>query len=113
MNPSENSQRTRTISFASDAHLCQEGRLAVAVSRSMDSGATAGASLIRWLRQRWGAGPWPLRDGRVSWDWGTRPRIRFQKYHVAPRLGTDKVRRRILLGVREATARILSGTSLT
>jgi hypothetical protein len=25
--------------------------------------------------------------------------IRFQKYHVAPRLGTDTVRRRLLLGL--------------
>jgi hypothetical protein len=25
--------------------------------------------------------------------------IRFQKYHVAPRLGTDRVRHRLLMGV--------------
>ncbi len=29
---------------------------------------------------------------------------RFRKYHVAPRLGTDNVRRRILLRLRDQTA---------
>jgi len=78
----------------------------------MELPAGADAGFIAWLRQGLGVLTWPLRDGRWSRNWGFKPRIRFQKYRVAPRLGADKVRRRILLGLREETTRILSGTSM-
>jgi hypothetical protein len=36
--------------------------------------------------------------------------IRFQKYRVAPRLGNDRVRRRILLGAGGARTRSLAAS---
>jgi hypothetical protein len=35
---------------------------------------------------------------------------RFQKYRVAPRLGADNVRRRILMGLRDQTALAIAET---
>jgi hypothetical protein len=54
-----------------------------------------------------------LRSGSAAWFVGSsQPEIRLQKYRVAPRLGTDTVRRRILRQLRAQTALAITETNV-
>jgi len=62
----------------------------------------ASAGLLAWLRTAWCAWTCFKLGGR----------IRFQKYRVAPRLGTLTVRRRLLLGLQQQAPLSATRTAL-
>ena len=75
---------------------------AIAVSVFIRFATRGFAGLLAWLRTAWCAGACFKLSGR----------IRFQRYRVAPRLGTLAVRRRLLLGLHQQAPLSATRTAL-